>query len=191
MKTISKISVFPIPILLMGFVFCTDSGSKKETAILLENKVTSQNDITMDTSKPHQYFSLTDTSKLTLSDDIWKSILPEEVYYIARKKGTEYAFSGKYWDYEGIGEYHCAACGNHLFTSDAKFGSSCGWPSFYEPGRESAMNYIPDYTHGMNRVEVTCGRCEGHLGHIFDDGPAPTGKRYCMNSLMLHFVQKK
>jgi peptide-methionine (R)-S-oxide reductase len=191
MNTLSKISLFSVPILLLGFVYCSDLSNQNSNATIDKETKTSQIEITMDTSKPHQYFSLTDTIKLTLSDAVWKNILPEDVYYIARKKGTEYAFSGKFWDFEGIGEYHCAACGNHLFTSDAKFGSSCGWPSFYKPGRESAMNYISDYSHGMNRVEVTCGRCDGHLGHIFDDGPAPTGKRYCMNSLMLHFVQKK
>lgn len=189
MKRLFKLFLISSPIVLIGFCSSVDTSNKSKIA--LENNSQPKNELAMDTTKPHDYFSLTDTSKLNLSDAVWKSILPEEVYYIARKKGTEYAFSGKYWDYEGIGDYHCAACGNHLFTSDAKFGSSCGWPSFYEPGRENAMNYIADNSHGMSRVEVTCGRCDGHLGHIFDDGPKPTGKRYCMNSLMLIFIQKK
>jgi peptide-methionine (R)-S-oxide reductase len=149
---------------------------------LIENKTNMEN--------PHEYFSLQDTTPLVLPDSTWKKLLSPEVFYIARQKGTEYAFSGKYWDYEGIGDYHCAACGNHLFTSDAKFGSSCGWPSFFEPARKNAMNYYPDNSHGMQRIEVTCGRCDGHLGHIFNDGPPPTGMRYCMNSLMLLFVGK-
>ncbi len=190
MKKNHKLTLFSIPIIALGLVYCTDSSPVKDDITPNDKNNIILNEMEMDTTKNNPYFSLTDTAKLTLSDDIWKKILPEDVYYIARKKGTEYAFSGKYWDYEGIGDYHCAACGNHLFTSDAKFGSSCGWPSFYEPGRVNAMNYIPDNTLGMQRVEVTCGRCDGHLGHIFDDGPEPTGKRYCMNSLMLHFVQK-
>ncbi len=134
---------------------------------------------------PH--YSRTDTSKLHLSDEEWKKVLPDDVYQIARKKDTEYAFSGKYWDFEGIGSYFCAACGNALFKSDAKFASSCGWPSFYEPLRAGSVTHKPDTSHGMERTEVLCGRCDGHLGHVFDDGPPPTGKRFCMNSLVLEF----
>jgi peptide-methionine (R)-S-oxide reductase len=148
------------------------------------------NKIENDMEKPHFYFSLTDTQPLVLTDSVWKTLLSPELYYIARQKGTEYAFSGKYWNYEGVGKYHCAACGNFLFTSDAKFASSCGWPSFFEPARKDAMKYYTDNSHGMQRTEVTCGRCDSHLGHIFNDGPPPTGMRYCMNSLMLLFVEK-
>lgn len=133
------------------------------------------------------YYSRTDTAKLNVDDEEWKKILDEEVFYIARKKGTERAFSGKYWDFEGIGTYYCAVCGNKLFKSDSKFGSSCGWPSFFEADRPNSVNYEEDYTFGMSRTEVLCGRCESHLGHIFDDGPPPTGKRFCMNSVVLDF----
>lgn len=133
------------------------------------------------------YYSRTDTTPLHLSEEEWKKVLPDSVFLIARKKGTERAFTGKYWDFEGLGSYYCAACGNALFRSDSKFGSSCGWPSFYEALRPNSVRYEEDRSYGMVRTEVLCGRCEGHLGHIFDDGPPPTGKRFCMNSIMLDF----
>lgn len=143
------------------------------------------------TKGKNPYYSKTDTTHLNVSDAEWKKVLPNDVYQIARKKDTEFAFSGKYWDFEGIGTYYCAACGNPLFLADSKFSSTCGWPSFYETIRPKSVNYISDNSFGMERTEVTCGRCDGHLGHIFDDGPAPTYKRFCMNSLMLDFEPKK
>lgn len=145
----------------------------------------------MSTDSTNPYYSRTDTTKLNVSDEEWKKVLPDSIYHIAREKGTEYAFSGKYWNYTGIGTYYCAACGNKLFKSDAKFSSSCGWPSFFETVRKDAVIYHDDSSHGMKRIEVVCGRCEGHLGHIFNDGPKPTGMRYCMNSLMLDFEPEK
>ena len=137
------------------------------------------------------YYSRTDTSHLQVSDAEWKKILPAEVYHIAREKGTEWAFTGKYWNTETRGDYYCAVCGNHLFRSDAKFASSCGWPSFYEAIRPNSVQYVEDHTHGMERIEVVCGRCDSHLGHIFDDGPPPTYKRFCMNSGVLEFEPEK
>lgn len=137
------------------------------------------------------YYSRTDKARINVSNEEWKKILTTEVYNIARLKGTEYAFSGKYWKTDVKGDYYCAVCGNHLFKSTAKFASSCGWPSFFESIRPDAVKYIPDHTHGMDRIEVTCGRCDSHLGHIFDDGPAPTYKRFCMNSAVLEFEQEK
>jgi peptide-methionine (R)-S-oxide reductase len=134
------------------------------------------------------YYSRTDTTVLNLPDSVWKEVLPDSIYSIARKKGTEMAFAGKYWNFTGIGTYFCAACGNRLFRSDAKFASTCGWPSFFETVRKDAAIYRPDSSFGMDRIEVVCGRCGGHLGHLFDDGPPPTGKRYCMNSVVLDFV---
>lgn len=133
------------------------------------------------------YYSRTDTARLQVSDAIWKKILPADVYRVARESDTEYAFTGKYWNFSGLGTYYCTACGNALFRSDAKFSSTCGWPSFFETIRKTARQYREDKSHGMERIEVRCGRCDAHLGHLFFDGPAPTHKRYCMNSIVLEF----
>lgn len=133
------------------------------------------------------YYSRTDTARLTVSNEEWKRILPDELYHIAREAGTERAFTGKYWDFEGVGTYYCAVCGNPLFKSDSKFGSGCGWPSFFEALRPTSVRYLVDKSHGMIRDEVRCGRCDSHLGHVFDDGPPPTYKRFCMNSPVLDF----
>jgi peptide-methionine (R)-S-oxide reductase len=162
----------------------TYSACQKKSEQAAKETTTTMTDSTH-TSNP--YYSRTDTTKLDIPDSEWKKVLPDSVFQIARNKGTEYAFSGKYWNFTGLGTYYCAACGNKLFRSDAKFASSCGWPSFFETDRKNSVIYQEDKTHGMNRIEVLCGRCEGHLGHLFDDGPAPTHKRYCMNSLVLDF----
>ncbi|RTQ51605.1 peptide-methionine (R)-S-oxide reductase [Hymenobacter gummosus] len=144
---------------------------------------------TQATTRPsNPYYSRTDTTRLRLSDAQWQQVLAPEVYRVARGKATERAFTGQYWNATARGTYYCAACGNGLFRSDAKFASNCGWPSFFEPLRPRAVRYLADHTHGMERVEVLCGRCDAHLGHIFNDGPPPTHKRYCMNSIVLDFV---
>jgi peptide-methionine (R)-S-oxide reductase len=138
-------------------------------------------------SPKNPYYSRTDTTVLHVSNAEWKKVLPADVYAVAREQDTERAFTGKYWNYEGIGTYYCAACGNALFKSDGKFASECGWPSFFETIRPKSVTYKEDHSYNMERVEVNCGRCGAHLGHLFDDGPPPTYKRYCMNSIVLDF----
>ena len=142
-------------------------------------------------SKKNPVYSTTDSSKVTLSEEEWKKILPEDVYYIARKKGTERPWTSKFENFKEKGTYYCAACGNALFQSDTKFESGCGWPSFYQPISKSSIIYTPDNSHGMERTEVQCGRCKAHLGHVFEDGPPPTGLRYCINGVILDFAKAK
>jgi peptide-methionine (R)-S-oxide reductase len=141
--------------------------------------------------KKNPVYSNTDTSKVVLSDDEWQKILPKDIYHIAREKGTEMPWSSKFENFSEIGTYYCAVCGNPLFKSDTKFESGCGWPSFYEPISKGSIIYTPDNSHGMQRSEVTCGRCKSHLGHVFDDGPPPTGLRYCINGVVLDFEKAK
>jgi peptide methionine sulfoxide reductase msrA/msrB len=140
-------------------------------------------------SKPENpYYSNTDTTKLNVSDAEWKKVLSPDLYAVARQADTERAFTGTMWNSETKGTYYCAACGLKLFRSNQKFTSSCGWPSFFEQENKNSVVFKDDNSYGMRRVEALCGRCNSHLGHLFDDGPAPTGKRYCMNAISLDFV---
>ena len=141
--------------------------------------------------KNNPVYSKTDSSKLVLKDEEWKKILSPDVYYIARQKGTERPFTSPFETLKDVGTYYCAACGNALFKSDTKFESGCGWPSFYEPISKSSIIYLPDNALGMQRTEVECGRCKAHLGHVFEDGPPPTGLRYCINGVVLDFEKAK
>ncbi len=145
----------------------------------------------MDKEKKNPVYSTTDSNAVKMSDEEWKKILPNDVYHIARQKGTERPGTSPYESLKDIGTYYCAACGNPLFKSDTKFESGCGWPSFYEPISKQSVIYTPDNTHGMRRTEVQCGRCEAHLGHVLEDGPAPTGLRYCINGVVLDFEKAR
>lgn len=126
-----------------------------------------------------------------ISDEEWKARLTPTQFNILRKKGTERAFTGKYYDHHEKGTYTCAACKQELFSSDTKFESGSGWPSFFKPMDSKVVQVVPDKSYGMVREEVVCSRCGGHLGHVFEDGPAPTGLRYCLNSESLLFVKEK
>jgi len=125
------------------------------------------------------------SEKITKTEEQWKEQLTPEQYYVARKAGTEPAFSGKYWKTKDKGTYKCVCCGAALFSSDTKFESGTGWPSFWQPVDESAITEETDRTYGMVRTEARCAKCNAHLGHVFPDGPNPTGLRYCMNSASL------
>ncbi|MEM7104969.1 MAG: peptide-methionine (R)-S-oxide reductase MsrB [Bacteroidota bacterium] len=125
------------------------------------------------------------------SEEEWAAILSNEEFRILRKKGTERAFTGKYWDNKATGTYHCSGCELPLFTSETKFRSGTGWPSFYEPTREDFIKEEEDNAFGWSRVEILCAQCDGHLGHVFEDGPPPTGLRYCVNGNILEFVPSK
>lgn len=181
MKQISQ--YFAILLLATFWQQCTYSQSTDNP------KKTVMNTSKKDSANP--VYSRTDTSKVNLSNEEWKKVLPDDIYYIARMKGTERPGTSPFEHSKEVGTYYCAACGNALFKSDTKFESGCGWPSFYAPISKTSIIYLPDHSHGMVRTEVECGRCKAHLGHVFEDGPPPTGLRYCINGVVLDFEKAK
>jgi peptide-methionine (R)-S-oxide reductase len=124
-------------------------------------------------------------------DEQWRDKLTPEEFHVCREKGTERAFTGEYWDTKKDGTYHCKCCGDPLFLSAAKYDSGCGWPSFFAPAEASIIREDADHSSGMARIEVTCEKCGSHLGHVFEDGPEPTGLRYCINSASISLEEEK
>jgi peptide-methionine (R)-S-oxide reductase len=163
-----------IALLLLGFSLAQCKAQPKKDPMANE-------------TKKHPVYSNNDSSKVTVSNEEWKKLLPSDVYQVARLKGTERPWSSPLEKIKDTGTYYCAVCGNPLFVSDTKFESGCGWPSFYQPVSKTSIINKPDNSLGMERTEVECGRCESHLGHVFDDGPPPTGLRYCINGVVLDF----
>jgi len=180
-KSVSHLEIIISFLILLALNACGQSTNFNQKSVTMKIINKPQN----------PYYSNTDTSRLNLTDAEWENILSEDVYEVSRHAKTERPFTGKYWNVDIKGTYYCAACGRILFRSEAKFASTCGWPSFYEQEDKSSTVFKTDSSLGMIRTEVLCGRCGGHLGHIFDDGPPPTGKRYCMNSIALDFIPDK
>ena len=175
MKTILSVSFI---LLIISAIFI--SGKEE---ILSSNNI-NQDSVKTETEKERML------KKLNKSEKEWKKELSTEQYCVMFEKGTERAFTGKYYDHHEEGIYTCAACNSYLFSSDSKYDSGSGWPSYFQPFSKESINYNKDSSYGMVRTEVVCAKCEGHLGHVFTDGSEPTGLRYCINSISMNFIPK-
>ena len=181
MKNMIRIANLVFLSLMMQYCTYSQSSSNKNVNTMDNTNKKENNPV----------YSHHDTSKVEVSDQEWQKLLPKDVYNVARLKGTERPWSSKFEKSKEIGTYYCAVCGNPLFKSDTKFDSGCGWPSFYEPISKTGIIYAEDNSYGMERTEVMCARCKSHLGHVFNDGPPPTGLRFCINGVVLYFEKAK
>ena len=174
--------------ILLAIVACNSSGVK-ESAAAASDTVKHEMTAASDTLVPPAYDADGKLLTVTKTDEEWKKELTEKEFYVLRREGTERAFTGDLWDNHEKGVFVCAGCGLPLFSSDTKFDSGTGWPSFWKPVSEDCIADKSDSSHGMDRTEVECARCGGHQGHVFADGPPPTGLRYCINSVSLNFIK--
>ncbi|MBX3119277.1 MAG: peptide-methionine (R)-S-oxide reductase MsrB [Fimbriimonadaceae bacterium] len=177
-----KIFLFCIPILAIGGLLVAYGAMNPQEKSGSQNQKETERKAR---PKPNK------DGKVVLTNDEWKKILTPEEYHVLREQGTERAFAGKYDEFFEAGTYVCNGCDLPLFSSKHKFNSGCGWPAFYQPIDKKAIEEKPDSSYGMRRIEVVCSRCGGHQGHVFEDGPKPTGLRYCINSVSIHFEPEK